>query len=327
MTRKPSDRSSHIALEPKRGKRPVQVLLASLVVVALCVAIRCYWPAAPANADPIDSAPAGNWDADRSDSDQNSPPVEQPNRQPPIRVARASTPATGLPGDRRNSQSADHRGDGEHEANRAQRLAAECLHRYGKEVLDSMINKQLIVEECQRQRDHRDRRRGQRRDRAAGEEVPHSGRTVAENAQARAERHSQAVRRRHHLADARPAEIGRPSAERHAGGAGAGIRNAIRRGGPRAADRGRQLGESEVIRAQAAANPHNFDSLAKNCSEDPSASAKGLIPPIRQHGSYQEIEDAVFHMANGEISQVIHVADQYLILKRENLLAAQRVHL
>ena len=102
MTRKPSDRSSHIALEPKRGKRPVQVLLASLVVVALCVAIRCYWPAAPANADPIDSAPAGNWDADRSDSDQNSPPVERPNRQPPIRVARASTPATGLPGDRRN---------------------------------------------------------------------------------------------------------------------------------------------------------------------------------------------------------------------------------
>ncbi len=72
------------------------------------------------------------------------------------------------------------------------------------------------------------------------------------------------------------------------------------------------------MQAQAAAKPEDFGNLAKDYSEDtPSASLKGVIQPIRKHGSYKEIEDAVFNMADGEVSPVIHAGDQYVILKRE----------
>ena len=67
--------------------------------------------------------------------------------------------------------------------------------------------------------------------------------------------------------------------------------------------------------AKAAANPDEFGNLAKECSEDSSsAAAKGLIQPIRRHGSYQGIEDAVFNMADGQVSKVIPVGGQYIIL-------------
>ena len=76
------------------------------------------------------------------------------------------------------------------------------------------------------------------------------------------------------------------------------------------------------MQAQAAAKPDDFGNLAKDYSEDaPSASAKGVIKPIRKHGSYKEIEDAVFNMADGEVSPVIHAGGQYVILKREGLAA------
>jgi len=80
------------------------------------------------------------------------------------------------------------------------------------------------------------------------------------------------------------------------------------------------------LQAQAAANPGEFGDLAKKSSEDaPSAAAKGIIQPIRRHGSYKEIEDAVFHMADGQVSKVIPVGGQYVILKREGLIPARKV--
>ena len=50
-----------------------------------------------------------------------------------------------------------------------------------------------------------------------------------------------------------------------------------------------------------------------------------MINPIRKHGSYKEIEDAVFNMADGAVSPVIHAGGQYVILKREGLLPARPV--
>ena len=82
------------------------------------------------------------------------------------------------------------------------------------------------------------------------------------------------------------------------------------------------------LQAQAAAKPEEFGNLAKQFSEDaPSASAKGVIQPIRKHGSYKEIEDAVFNMPDGAVSPVIHAGGQYVILKREGLLPARNVNL
>ena len=74
----------------------------------------------------------------------------------------------------------------------------------------------------------------------------------------------------------------------------------------------------------AVAKPEEFGNLAKDNSEDmASAAAKGLIQPIRMHGSYEGIEKAAFNMADGEISQVIPAGGQYVILKRESLIPAR----
>jgi parvulin-like peptidyl-prolyl isomerase len=87
--------------------------------------------------------------------------------------------------------------------------------------------------------------------------------------------------------------------------------------------------KAKKLQAQAAAHTadqNHFGNLAKSDSEDAaSASLKGVIQPIRMHGSYKEIEDAVFNMADGEVSPVIYAGGQYVILKREGLIPAQHV--
>ncbi len=324
MTREPSDRSSPIGPEPTRGKRRVRVLLASLVVVALCAATRYYWPAAPANADPIDVPPTqAHQDlpfADRSDPDQNSTPAQQPNRQPPIRVARASAN-----GDRRNLQVPKFVATVNTKRIERSDLAAECLHRFGKEVLESMVNKQLIVEEC--------RRRGIT---VTREEVNAEIERLAKKFRIPVDQWLKMLKQERNVTPRQYADdiIWPMLALRKLAGPRLNVTRAelVREFETQygMAVRVRliavgSLEKAKSLRAQAAANPNNFGSLAKNYSEDPSASSKGLIPPIRQHGSYQEIEDAVFHLADGEISQIIHVADEYLILKREGVLGARRV--
>jgi parvulin-like peptidyl-prolyl isomerase len=74
------------------------------------------------------------------------------------------------------------------------------------------------------------------------------------------------------------------------------------------------------------ANPAEFGNVAKNESEDVnSASIKGLVNPIRRHLGYKEIEDAAFSLQPGQISNVISVADQYVILKCEGHIPGQNV--
>jgi parvulin-like peptidyl-prolyl isomerase len=71
------------------------------------------------------------------------------------------------------------------------------------------------------------------------------------------------------------------------------------------------------LREQAVADPEGFEKLAKDFSEDQSASVHGLIPPIRKHLGDPELERIAFGLKEGEISPVIKVANQYVILKCE----------
>ncbi len=81
--------------------------------------------------------------------------------------------------------------------------------------------------------------------------------------------------------------------------------------------------EAENIRQQCLAAPERFGDLAKEHSIDPnSAASRGVIPPIRKHVGYPEIEDVAFALKEGEISQVIEVANQFLILKCEQQVPA-----
>ena len=76
--------------------------------------------------------------------------------------------------------------------------------------------------------------------------------------------------------------------------------------------------KAQKVHALAKQNPDKFGDLAKDYSDDPnSASSRGLIQPIRRHIGDKKVEDAAFQLKVGEISPIISVAGQFLILKCE----------
>lgn len=84
--------------------------------------------------------------------------------------------------------------------------------------------------------------------------------------------------------------------------------------------------KAEQLLAQAKAAPDQFGNLAKQHSEDPnSAAARGLIPPIRKHMGEPEIEKIAFAMKPGELSPILEVAHQHLILMCEKQLPAAHI--
>jgi parvulin-like peptidyl-prolyl isomerase len=79
--------------------------------------------------------------------------------------------------------------------------------------------------------------------------------------------------------------------------------------------------DAQQVRKMALANPESFGNLAKEHSRDPStASMKGLTPPIHRHLGHPEIERVAFAMKDGEISEPIKAGPQFVILKREQLI-------
>lgn len=84
--------------------------------------------------------------------------------------------------------------------------------------------------------------------------------------------------------------------------------------------------KAKKVLAMAKANPDDFARLAKQHSEDPnSAAAQGLIPPVRRHMGEKAIETAVFAMKKGEISDIITAANQFFIFKCERLIPAGNI--
>ena len=72
------------------------------------------------------------------------------------------------------------------------------------------------------------------------------------------------------------------------------------------------------LRKQALAEPEQFGSLAKEHSEDQaSASARGLIPPIGKHVGDPSLEAEAFSLQEGEISELVKIANQYILMKCE----------
>ncbi len=86
------------------------------------------------------------------------------------------------------------------------------------------------------------------------------------------------------------------------------------------------LADANEVHAIVTANPDEFGKVAKTRSKDvSSASVNGMVNPIRRHLGYKEIEDAAFAMQPGQISPVIPVAGQFVILKCEGHLPGQKV--
>ncbi|MBL9092331.1 MAG: peptidylprolyl isomerase [Planctomycetaceae bacterium] len=85
---------------------------------------------------------------------------------------------------------------------------------------------------------------------------------------------------------------------------------------------------AQKVLAQAAASPDDFGLLAKRYSVDVnSASAKGLIQPIRKHMGDPALEQAAFALQKGAVSPIIQVGQQFVILKCENHFPARQMPL
>ncbi|MEM8668543.1 MAG: peptidylprolyl isomerase [Planctomycetota bacterium] len=74
--------------------------------------------------------------------------------------------------------------------------------------------------------------------------------------------------------------------------------------------------DADSVHQKAVANPSNFGQLAKEESEDASsASVGGLIPPIRRYSGDSRLEQAAFALKNGEVSPVLQLGNQWIILQ------------
>ncbi len=81
--------------------------------------------------------------------------------------------------------------------------------------------------------------------------------------------------------------------------------------------------EAEKVRAMALAAPADFGGLARQHSVDVgSASANGWVQPIRRHSGDAAFEQAAFALEEGKISDVVQVADQFIVIKCEGRLPA-----
>lgn len=206
-----------------------------------------------------------------------------------------------------------------------QELAQEALLHFGPEVLDILINRELISQECQR-------RKITVTDAEVAEEVERMARHfgLPVDQWYKMLKHERRIKEAQYQSDiiwpmialrkmagdeirVTPEEVVAQYEKDYGPAVKARIIVAT------SAD------EATALRDAAVVNPESFGNLAKDHSKDPnSASAKGLIPPIHRHVGSPEIEQEAFTMRDGEISPVIRVGEQYVILKREQLLVSQR---
>jgi len=85
--------------------------------------------------------------------------------------------------------------------------------------------------------------------------------------------------------------------------------------------------QAQKIQAQAAANPANFERLAKEFSIDQvSRPMGGLIThAVRRNAGFPELENLVFSLKQGEVSRVLPVADKFVVFRCEKILPAEQI--
>ena len=197
-----------------------------------------------------------------------------------------------------------------------QNLADECVRRYAHDVLDSMISKQILLQACQ-----------SRGVTVTEKDIEDEIQNVATKFGLSVDRWLSLLESERNVdAQQYRKDIIWPTLalRRLASSQSATTTEELRKAfeseyGPKVKARliavsSRQKADWVLQAAQA--NPDNFAQLAKEHSEDrATASAYGVIPPIRKHVGDPNLEQAAFSLKEGQISPVIQVGNQYLILK------------
>ncbi|MBP89470.1 MAG: peptidylprolyl isomerase [Planctomycetaceae bacterium] len=272
----------------------------AVAVLAVCLAARSFWGLGSATAQ----APSKRGVAPR--------PVATPNSRTNTRPATQATAQIGNATQWKVMAAVN----GQQVTREA--LARECLRRYGQDVLESIVNKHLIWQACQKQ--------GIRitdadveteiEEQAGNFGLPKDKwLTMLET-----ERDISADRYRRELIWPMLA-LRRLASEQIVVTEEELIKQLETEHGPRV--RARMImatTQQKATRAhqRAKAAPDKFGNIAKELSEDAnSAAARGIIPPIRKNLGNAEIERAAFSLRAGEVSQIIPVGNQYIILKCE----------
>ena len=292
----------------KKRRFRLNSIVAGIAVLAVCVAARYYWSAEPA-------AARGN---DAPDTVQSS------HRQAASREMPTAAVASGAHREVAPETVAMVNGQ---KVSREQ-LAIECLRHYGEDVLESYVNKRLIAIQCK-----------QHNIDVTREEIEGEIDRMATSFGLPVKQWYEMLEKERGIKPAQYAEdiVWPTLALRKL----AGDRLSVTREelavayetqfGPAVQCRLISCSspqKAEQVRAAAAANPDAFGDLAKEQSEDtPSASVMGRIPPIRMYAGHEAIEKAAFTMQDGEISPVLKVDDQFVILKREKGIEARGVKL
>lgn len=201
-------------------------------------------------------------------------------------------------------------------------LAEECLRRYGKTVLENIVNKILVLNECQR--------RGiVITERDINDEILNHAKAVGLSG----EKYMETICSRRNIApdqykndivwmqlalrrlaqgqiEVTPREIDEQIEFEY--GPKVQVREIV----------SDTREEAEQLLKMAMANPEQFGDLAKRYSKNPASQAmKGLLPPVALHsGAPKNIERMIFSMTPGQISEVMEIApNQYVILQCERL--------
>ncbi len=287
----------------QRWKRRLAVTLSGVLLVGCCIVIRYFWGAELASAGPRVAS--------------KTIPSQQPAA--PVAPAAPAQPAT-APAQARIVATVNN------EQITREELAAECLRHYGKEVLESLANKYLIILECQR-----------RNITVTNEEVNAEIERMAKRFKLSVDQWLKMLKQERGVSAKQYANdiIWPTLALRKLGGERLQITpEELQREyesiyGPSV--KGRIIvcntpQKAQQVLAEARANPADFGNLAKDRSDDPSsASLKGVIQPIRRHSGNDQIEAIAFNMKDGEISDVIPIGGQYVIFQREALLPPRNV--
>jgi parvulin-like peptidyl-prolyl isomerase len=201
-------------------------------------------------------------------------------------------------------------------------LANECLRRYGQEVLENLINREIISQACQA-----------RNVVITEQDVDTEVRNVAERFGLTADRWLSVLQSERNVDPVQyrrdiiwPTLALRRLASTQVTVTDVEFRQAFESEyGPKIRARVIAVSSREKadrLRQMAQNDPDSFPQLAKEHSEDrATASVYGVIPPIRKHVGDAEIEQIAYSLKEGEISPVITVGNQYLILKCEQHIA------
>lgn len=205
-------------------------------------------------------------------------------------------------------------------------LGKECLRHYGVEVLDTLINRYLIVEYCRQQNVN-----------VTQKEIQEEIERLAKKFQIPVDQYlkmlekERGVKPRQYATDvvwptlalrrvaAAQLKVSRAELDQayeSQFGPGVQVRLIVLT----------DMKEAKEVLALVQAKPEEFGALARKRSKDVnSASANGMVQPIRRNLGEKPIEDAAFQLKQGEISPIITVGNQFVILKCEKLLKAEAV--